>query len=166
MGALERRAGGANTRVVPLPRAILIASTSILAVSLGACGSRAVDATPTGAVRAFVEAMQRDDEPHAREQAYRLLCPSAQIALAERARSAGALGGRAFEPWEMIVEGRSVLLSPPRRSGAYRERPVQGEPHLRYVDVFDEAGVAHPIEVSRVDGSWCVELIPPVPEPG
>lgn len=134
--------------------------------SLAACGSRAVDATPTGAVRAFVEAMQRDEDPHAREEAYRLLCPAAQIALAERARQAAALGGRTFQPWEMIAEDRALVLHPPRRSSAYREREIEGESERRFVDVIDDGGQARPIEVSRVEGSWCVELLVPAAEPG
>lgn len=137
-----------------------------LVLALASCGSRAVDATPTGAVRAFVEAMQRDDDPHAREEAYRLVCPAAQIALAERARQAAALGGRSFEPWEMLAEDRALVLHAPRRSSAYRERAIEGETERRYVDVFDDGGEARAIEVSRVEGSWCVELLVPEPEPG
>ncbi|MBN8611213.1 MAG: hypothetical protein J0L92_11540 [Deltaproteobacteria bacterium] len=147
-----------------LPRRLVVSLVAML--SLAACGSRAVDATPTGAVRAFVEAMQRDDDPHAREEAYRLMCPAAQIALAERARGSAALGGRTFEPWEMIAEDRSLVLHAPRRSGAYRERVIEGEPARRYVDVIDDGGQARPIEVSLVEGSWCVELVVPEPESG
>ena len=153
------------TRAVLARRPIaLLVVASILGIA--ACGSRAVDATPSGAVRAFVEAMQRDDDPHAREEAYRLMCPAAQIALAERARESAALGGRTFEPWEMIAEDRSLVLHAPRRSSAYRERAVEGDPSRRIVDVIDDAGQARPIEVSLVEGSWCVELVVPEPEAG
>ncbi|MBX7195814.1 MAG: hypothetical protein K1X94_27415 [Sandaracinaceae bacterium] len=146
-----------------LPPVIVLATWASLATG---CGSRAVDATPVGAVRAFVEAMQRDDAPHAREEAYRLLCPAAQIALAERARESAALGGRTFEPWEMIVEDRALVLHPPRRSGAYRERAIEGESERVFVDVIDDQGQARTLEASRVEGSWCVELAVPEPEPG
>ena len=131
---IARRGRAIKVRVSrrrPAARALTRVFTSLLFGSLVAsCGSRAVDATAVGAVRAFVEAMQRDDAPHAREEAYRLLCPAAQIALAERARESAALGGRSFEPWEMIVEDRALLLHPPRRSGAYRERAIEGDTEL------------------------------------
>lgn len=144
----------------------LLHSAVVLALALASCGSRAVDATPTGAARAFVEAMQRDEDPRAREEAYRLLCPAAQIALAERARQAASLGGRSFDPWEMLAEDRALVLHAPRRSGAYRERGLPGDTARRFVDVFDEGGAARALELSRVEGSWCVELLLPEPEPG
>lgn len=125
-----------------------------------------VDATPTGAVEAFVEAIDGSHDARARERAYRLLCPAAQIALAERARSVVALGGRSFEPWEMIVEGRSRVRRRPRRSGAFRERAVAGDPDRRLVDVIDEAGEVRSVPVERVDGSWCVAIEIPPPDPG
>ncbi len=137
----------------------------VLGLAAG-CGSRAVDSTPVGAVRAFLEAMQRADDPHAREEAYRLLCPEAQIALAERARGSAALGGRTFAPWEMISEDRALVRHRPRRSSAYRERPVDGDASRRWVDVADDSGQTRSIGALAVDGSWCVELTVPEPEAG
>ncbi len=141
----------------------------VLAVVLGpalGCGSRAVDATPTGAVRAFLGAMQRTEDPRARQEAYRLLCPDAQIALAERARDAAALGGRSFEPWEMLVEDRAFVRGQLRRPGAFRERAVEGDAERRVVEVTDGPGAPRSIPTLRVEGSWCVELVVPEAEPG
>ena len=141
----------------------------VLAVALVpslCCGSRAVDATPIGAVRAFLAAMQRTEEPHAREEAYRLLCPDAQIALAERARDAAALGGRSFEPWEMLVEDRAFVRGQLRRPSAFRERTVEGDAERRVVEVTDGPGAPRAIPTLRVEGSWCVELAVPEAEPG
>lgn len=140
--------------------------TAVIAIAAAGCGSRAVDATPIGAVRAFLEAMERADDPHAREEAYRLLCPPAQVALAERARDSAALGGRTFQPWEMLVEERVVVRHAPRRSSAFRERAVDGDPESRLVDVTDEAGAVRSIPARQVEGAWCVELAIPEPDPG
>ncbi len=135
--------------------------------SLGAlgCGGSPVDATPSSAARAFVESAQRDDA-RGREEVYRLMCPEAQVALAELARGSAALGSRGFEPWEMLAEGRVVVLNPPRRASAYHERSGDGEADRRIVDVFDEGGAAHPLTLLRVEGSWCVSVEIPPPERG
>lgn len=127
-------------------------------LSMSACGSRAIDATPAGAARGFIEAMRRVDDPHAREEAYLLLCPPAQIALGLRARNAAALGGRMFAPWEMIAEDRALARHVPRRSGAYRERPIEGDAERRAVDIFNERGEVQSVPVLLVSGGWCVEL--------
>jgi hypothetical protein len=125
-----------------------------------------VDATATGAARAFLSAMERADDPRAREDAYRLLCPAAQIALAQRARDAAALGGRTFAPWEMIVEERVRVRHAPRRGSAFRDREAGDDPDRRLVDVTDESGEVRSISTRRVEGSWCVELDVPPTEPG
>ncbi|GAB4196133.1 MAG: hypothetical protein OHK0013_03050 [Sandaracinaceae bacterium] len=149
-----------------MPRPRTQALVAPLALALAACGARAVDATPVGAVRAFLAALERADDPHAREEAYRLLCPAAQIALAERARDAAALGGRTFAPWEMIVEERVRVRHAPRRGSAFQERAVTDDPDRRLVDVTDESGAVRSVATRRVEGSWCVELSVPAAEPG
>jgi hypothetical protein len=155
-----------RSRVCVRSGALGLIGVAVVGVIGAGCGNRAVDATPTGAVRAFLEAMERADDPHAREDAYRLLCPAAQVALAERARDSAALGGRTFPPWEMLVEERVVVRHAPRRSSAFRERAVDGEPERRLVDVADEAGAVRSIPARQVEGVWCVELEIPEPEPG
>lgn len=125
---------------------------------ISGCGSRAIDATPTGAARGFIEAMRRVDDPHAREEAYLLLCPDAQVALGLRARNAAALGGRMFAPWEMIAEDRALARHIPRRSGAYSERPIEGDADRRAIDIFNERGEVQSVPVLHVEGGWCVEL--------
>ena len=72
---------------------------------LSACGQAPPDATPSGALNAFVDAMARSGyDPLARKDAYLMLEPSARESLSTRARQATALAaGQTFQPWDMIV---------------------------------------------------------------
>ena len=145
---------------------LVLRGLTLLALLSAACGSRAIDATPTGAARGFIDAMRRVDDPHAREEAYLLLCPAAQVALGLRARNAAALGGRMFAPWEMIAEDRALARHVPRRSGAYRERSIEGDPDRRAIDIFNERDEVQSVPVLHVEGGWCVELdVQAIPSP-
>jgi len=127
-----------------------------------ACSSAPSDETPEGAVRLFLDAMERSErEPEALREAYALLAGPSRLALLERAHLAGSLGGRQFDPWEMIVRGRS------RRSFAIREgvsgmrASIDGDEATVTVSEDDGEQRAR-IPLLREDGRWRVLIdIPP-----
>jgi hypothetical protein len=106
---------------------------------LAACSGPPADATPTGAVQAFLAALDRSNrEPEAMTEAFALLSASDRRALSERAHLAGALGGRRFEGWEMLVQGRFRLNFAPRDGAAgFVEQVAAGE---GFVEVRGEDG--------------------------
>lgn len=111
---MHARGRGANalcSRAVPTRRATVSLGLLVAAV---ACSSAPTDETPAGALTLFVEAMERGrSEREALATAYHLLATPAREALRERARRATELGGRAFEPWDMLPPGRFRLRFEP-----------------------------------------------------
>jgi len=93
-----------------------LAVTAALAfVSATACTRPAPDATPDGAVRAWVDRMEASgDDPLAVRQAYALLGPAAQSNLRQRAERASQVEGRRVDPWGMLAEGRFALTFRPK----------------------------------------------------
>jgi hypothetical protein len=84
-------------------------------VALAACNRPAPDATPEGAVRAWLERMEASDgDAQATRDAYALLGPGARANLKERADRASRLEGHRVEPWEMLAEGRFGLKFRPK----------------------------------------------------
>lgn len=126
-----------------------------LAALVAACSDAPSDTTPAGALTLFLEAMDRgahDDTSLA--DAYRLLCGEAREALTHRAREATALGGgRDFEPWEMLAQGR---FRPHFTPHTMRER-VQGDTATVIVTGV-QAGERAEVPLRREDGHWCVVL--------
>lgn len=128
-----------------------------------ACADVPSDETPSGALRLFVDAMERSDaEPEALRDAYALMAAPSRRALQERAHLAASLGGREFQPWEMLVRGRF------RRSFAFRDRAMREEIHgdRATVTVRGEDGT-HSAQVPLLleSGRWRVLLeIPPARE--
>lgn len=107
-------------------RALHLAVLSIVvATAVSACAREPDDSTPEGALSLFLDAIDRNahQDPTALEDAYALLDSESQRRLAERARSATALGAREYEPWEMLVDGRADLRFAPRRGSGLRVRP-------------------------------------------
>ncbi len=136
MGALGKQAPRAPTRLVPPvirpgllslalvsrtgPRRLLRSGLFCWALAgvlcTSACGSSPSDETPTGALRLFLDAMERSAyEESALREAYGLLAPSARQQLRRRAGRASSLSHQAFEPWDMLPQGRFRLRFRPRR---------------------------------------------------
>ena len=103
-------------------RGIFVALAVVGALLFAGCARELDDSTPEGAAALFIDALARgsDGDPEAREEAFRLLDESSRRRLTERARSTTALGAREYEPWEMLVEGRSRLRFTPRRGSGVR----------------------------------------------
>jgi len=91
---------------------------------LACCASSPSDETPTGALKMFLDAMERSaHDSEALREAYYLVDQRAQARLRERAQLATALGAaRDFEPWEMLAQARFRLRFHPADSGGMRER--------------------------------------------
>ena len=101
-----------------------------------------------------------DDEGALRE-AYRLVGASARAALARRAERATALSGRAYEPWQMLAQGRFRLRFSPASRGGMRER-VEGD-HAVVTVTGEQPGQHAEVLLVREHGHWRVELsIPPL----
>ena len=123
----EGRRKRAERLLSPSPvRAALIAW--IATTLLIGCADLPSDETPSGAVRLFLDAMDRSDrEPEALREAYALLAAPSRRALQERAHLAASLGGREFQPWEMLVQGRyRQSFQVHEGSSGMRER-IEGE---------------------------------------
>jgi len=130
-------------------------------VALGAgCGARAANATPEGAVREFVERMQRvQGDPADAKAAYELLSSNAKANLKARAERYSAASGKAIAPEAMIVPSLFLLRFEPERyhakiSGTYALVEAQGllpEQRAQIPCVFED-------EVWRLDLQ-----VPPLP---
>ncbi|MGE0789666.1 MAG: hypothetical protein AB7S26_28595 [Sandaracinaceae bacterium] len=129
-----------------------------IAAALAACTDVPTDETPSGALRLFLDALERAErEPAAMEDAFWLLDEATRESLAERARLAGSLGGPELEPWEMIVRGRYRLsFTPAPGTQGMRER-IDG---TDATVVVTEAEGSRRAEVPLVneDGHWRVRL--------
>ncbi len=139
-----------------MARAVLLLALSVLCA---ACGDEPVDATPEGALRAFLEAMDRSDQDsHAREEAYHLLAAESRERLERRAELATSLGRRRFEPWEMIAQGRYRLRFEGRGADGL-ESVVDGD--RAEVIVRGAAGQEARVPMVRENGHWRIELAIP-----
>ena len=154
----ESAAAVCYTQRVRVWRPILLA----LLVAAASCSDVASDETPIGAVRLFLDAMQRAQlDPAAVREAYALLASPTRRALMERAHLAGSLGGREFQPWEMLVRGRYRQTYPVRDGSGMRES-IQGSNAT--VTVREENGSrSSTIALRLEDGHW--RLVIDVPPP-
>lgn len=109
-----------STAVPSVGVAVLL--LSIAAPSAG-CAEEPSDATPIGALKLFLDAMERSAEDEgALEEAYRLLDAKARANLEARADEARALAaGKELAPWQMLAQGRFRLRFAPARRGGFRE---------------------------------------------
>jgi len=140
---------------------VLLSAVGVLAA---ACGEERQDATPTGALVMFLEAMEQGENDSASlQRAFQLLDPVARKGLEARAQKAQSLAGRPYDAWEMLAEGRFRMRFTPAR---HRMRAkVDGD--RAKVSVSDAAG-KQTVHVPMVleDGAWRVVLeLPPMYQP-
>lgn len=126
-----------------------------LALCAAACENEAIDASPEGVVEAFIDRMERvhGDLDRSRE-AYELLWSEAKRNLAERAKRASAVTGRAIAPEEMIAPSRFSLQYKPKR---FTSRQEGG---WAVVTVYgDSPDTEHrAVRCIREEGAWRVML--------
>lgn len=152
-----------------LTRAAAFTFAAFALTALSACRPRAVNATPEGAVRAFIEGMKRvNGDLGDATQVYALLSKRAQANLSARAQRYSAATGKTIAPEAMIAPSRFSLRFEPRRytaqiAGPYALVEVAGNTPT------DHAQVPCVLE----DNAWRVDLLlpalPPVqtrPAPG
>ena len=139
-----------------------VVASSVLVLVLG-CGAQAPD-TPAETVRVFLDAMDQSANDAGRlADAYRLLDSHGREELRARAHKAETLTGRAFEPWEMLAQGRFRLRFAPAARGGMRER-IRGATAV--VVVTGAEGDRAEVPLVREEGQWRVRLsIPPLGEP-
>jgi hypothetical protein len=147
------------------PRAIASAcvrgiSCLALALSLTACETDPVDATPERVVEEFIARMQRvHGDPKSARAAYELLWVEARQNLAERARRARAVAGREVAPEEMLAPSRFSLRFQPKR---YETR-IDGDWAMVTATGEGLEAKEHQIRCVREDGHWRVVLeLPPL----
>ncbi len=137
-------------------------SPAVLALALlvAACSRPAPDATPEGAVRAWLDHMEGSlSDPREAREAYRLLGPIARANLEERAARASQVQGRRTEPYELFAAGRFGLKFRPRSmkstvSGDHATVEVTGDPRA-----IEHASVV----CTRQGGGWRIEPeLPPL----
>jgi hypothetical protein len=88
--------------------------TGLLAPLVG-CSHPPPDATPEGAVRAFLDDMETaTDDPRVMPRVYDRLGPVARANLEERARRTSQLQGRQVSAWEMLAAGRFGIAFRPK----------------------------------------------------
>lgn len=149
------------TRALPLA---LVSFGLLGAALLGAsgCHDRLDDSTPSGALRLFVDAMDRSDwDAHALKDAYHLLAPATRAQLVARARRAEELAGRRLKPWELIAQGRFHLRFVPRDRGGMVER-IHGD-HATIVVRGAGAGERAEVSMVREGRHWRLLLdLPPI----
>jgi hypothetical protein len=86
----------------------------VLALVYG-CSRPPPDATPEGAVRAFLDEMEAaEDDARETRRAYDLLGPMARANLEERARRTSRLQGRQVLAWDMLAAGRFGVAFRPK----------------------------------------------------
>jgi len=123
-------------------------------VLLAGCAEEAPDATPEGALRAFIEAMEEsryDDSQRA--EAYGLLDETSRAALRQRTARAEALGRTGLEPWEMLATGRFRL------SFEARSMSAQVEDGEGIVVVRGPREERAEVPVVQEEGRWRIRLL-------
>jgi hypothetical protein len=131
------------------------------------CSSAASDETPSGALRLFLDAMERGNrEPAALEEAYHLLATPSRRALQRRAHDANADAARVrgtgenwrgFEAGEMLVPGRFRMNFTPARGGSGMQERITGERAIVHVTSQDRRRQAD-VSLVREQGHWRVLL--------
>jgi hypothetical protein len=147
-------------KALEVERPALRSSSALLATLLlaWACGSQPADATPDGALSSFLQALDRGaHDPEELREAYRLLDRRARDALRTRARKAETLaGGRHFEPWDMLAQGRFRLRFTPASRDSMQTR-IDGDRAVVTVRGRSSQKRAE-VQMVRESGGWRVML--------
>jgi hypothetical protein len=132
-----------------------------LVVFFASCSRPAPDATPEGAVRAWLEHMEgSQDDPRDAREAYRLLGPAARANLAERAERASQMQGRRTEPYELFATGFFGLKFRPETMTA----TVSGD-HATVAVTGDHGAERASVTCVHEASGWRVEPeLPPLAE--
>jgi hypothetical protein len=143
--------------------ALLHLAATVATLSI-ACNRPAPDATPEGAVRAWLDRMEASDEDaHAIRDAYALLGPAARANLGERAERASRLEGHRVEPWEMLAEGRFGLKFRTKSMVSHIDGDV-ATVAVTGDEPLTEHALVHCARVAGPPVAWRVEPeLPPVP---
>ncbi len=126
---------------------------------LVACTHKAADATPEGAVRSWLDAMESAaDDPQSAKDAYAMLGPKAKHNLEGRAERASRIQGRHVEGEDMLATGRFGLRFRPESMKA----TITGDDAS--VDVYGaDPSTQHAVVACHREGEhWKVE--PALPE--
>jgi hypothetical protein len=140
-------------------RALPFLVASFVASVVTGCSHPAPNATPEGAVRAWLEHMEESvGDPAEAREAYALLGPRARQNLGARAARASQVEGRRAQAFEMLAEGRFGLKFRPKAMHA----ALDGDEAV--VDVTgDDPGTEHArVSCVREADGWHVE--PELPE--
>jgi hypothetical protein len=132
-----------------------------------ACSRPAPDATPDGAVRAWLDRMEAsDDDPRAIHDAYLLLGPTARANLDERAARASRLEGHRVAPWDMLAEGRFGLKFRPKSMVAHVQTGGQtATVAVTGDEPLSEHATVHCARAPDSPNAWRVEPeLPAVPD--
>lgn len=130
---------------------------AVVAAMVSGCEATPPSATPSGAVREFVERMNAF---HGREQdaqaLYELLSERSKANLQTRADRYGAASGKKIAPWAMLVPSRTVLRFSPQ---LYTEQVVGKYALVDIVGVSAEAQAQVPCVLE--EDRWRVDLVLP-----
>jgi uncharacterized protein YbjT (DUF2867 family) len=133
----------------------------VLAIALAVgCSRPPPDATPDGAARLFLDAMEAaEDDAREMRRAYDLLGPAARANLEERARRTSRLQGRQVKPWDMLAAGRFGVAFRPK---TMRSKVVGDRASVEVLGADPQTQRATIVCVQK-GGGWRIE--PEFPEP-
>lgn len=132
-------------------------------MGLAACSHPIPNATPEGAVRAWLEHMEESaGDPAEAKEAYALLGPRARSNLVARSVRASQVEGRRVQASEMLAEGRFGLKFRPKAMHAV----VSGDEAVVDVTGDDPGGEHARVSCVREADGWHVEAeLPDVAPP-
>jgi hypothetical protein len=133
-------------------------------VLLASCGRKAADATPEGALDAFLSACESvSSDPHASAKAFALLAPSARRSLEDRAKRASAITGKAVSPEQLLVPSWTPIRFEVAKTTTTFDAGKDGP--TATVDVFGlEESTQHVrIPMEREGEAWRVRVVIPPP---